>query len=134
MITKLKTLLSTTFPKISVGGKHDAANQIETSISTAKRIGPNRVLFNARLDASPNHATLGDIGLGILFRGFAFGKSEEEAVVVRILTSDNNNARDDEPILEKRATLLVKQGTKTLSITFVDSEHRIHKREQINIK
>ncbi len=134
MISKLKTLLSTTFPKISIGGKHVAANQIEPSMSTAERIGPNRILFNARLDALPNHKSLGYIGLGVVFRGFAFGKSGEEAVVVCVLTGDNNYGPNDEAILEKRATLLVKQETKALSITFVDSEDRVHKRELIKIK
>lgn len=133
MITKLKTLLNTTFPKISIGGKRVAANQIESSQSIAERIGPNRVLFNARLDASPTRASLGYIGLGVLFRGFAFGKSDEEEVVVCVLTGDNNNAGNDGVTLEKRATLCVKQKTKALSITFVDSEDRVHKRERIKI-
>jgi hypothetical protein len=134
MISKLKTILNTTFPKISTFNKRIARDQMEPSASTAERIGPNRVLLNARLIALPDNDSLGNIGRGVLFRSFIVDKANEETVVVTILKSDNNNVPADKVILEKRATLSVKSDTKHLSITFIDHEDRVQKSERIKIR
>lgn len=133
MIYKLKTILNTTFPAMSRLRKRNDHAQIEPSASTAERIGPNRVLLNARLTALPDNDSLGNIGSGVLFRSFAMDKPNEERVVVTILKSDNNNAPTDKTILEKRATLRVKSDTKLLSITFIDHADRVQKSERIKI-
>lgn len=134
MISKLKTILNTTFPKISTLNRREAGDQFEPSVSTAERIGPNRVLLNARLTALPDNDSLGNIGRGVLFRDFTMDKPNEESVVVTILKNDNNNAPTDKIILEKRATLSVKSDTRLLSITFVDHEDRVQKSERIKIR
>jgi hypothetical protein len=134
MISKLKTILNTTFPAISTLRKRDAGNQVELSASTAERIGPNRVLLNARLLALPDNDSLGEIGCGVLFRGFTMDKPNEETVVVTILKGDNSNAPTDKAVLEKRATLSVKSETKHLSITFIDHTDRVQKSERIKIR
>ncbi len=134
MISKLKTILNTAFPKISTFTKRDPRGYFEPSVSTARRIGPNRVLLNARLIALPDNDCLGNIGRGILFRGFIMDKPNEESVIVTILKSDNSNAPTDKIILEKRATLTVKSDTKHLSITFFDHTDRIQKSERIKIR
>jgi hypothetical protein len=134
MIAKLKTILNTTFPKISTFNKRDAGSQIEHSASTAERIGPNRVLLSARLIAMPDNDSLGNIGRGVLFRGFIMDKPNEETVVVTILKSDDNNAPTEKTVLEKRATLSVKSDTKHLTITFIDHEDRVQKSERVKIR
>jgi hypothetical protein len=134
MISKLKTILNTTFPSISTLSKGDAGNQDELATSTAERIGPNRVLLNARLLALPDNDSLGEIGRGVLFRGFTMDKPNEETVVVTILKGDNSNAPSVKAVLEKRATLSVKSETKHLSITFIDHTDRVQKSERIKIR
>lgn len=134
MISKLKTILNTTFLKIPTFNKHEAGDQFEPSVSTAERIGPNRVLLNARLKALPDNNSLGNIGRGVLFRGFTMDKPNEESVVVTILKSDNNNAPTEKAVLEKRATLSVKSDTRLLSITFIDHQDRVQKSERIKIR
>ncbi len=134
MITKLKMLLKTNFASISTLRQAAHTNKNEGSTSTARRIGPNRVLLNARIIALPDNASLGNIGVAVLFCSFKASKPDEEAVVVSILNSDNSNVPNDCTIFEKRATLNVKQGTKMLSITFTDEAGRVQKSERIKIK
>ncbi len=105
---------------------------VNPNASAANRIGPQRVLFWARISGAGGGIKLGDISLSIPFRGFSQSKQSEEAVLVHIINVANDTLPT--PHLERRATLKVKADTKWLTVTFADGADRIYKTERIKIK
>ena len=135
MIAKLKSLMNDAFASLSAFNTSRDVTQVIAENSTAERVGPNRVILNVRLNSDAENTVLGNIGLGVSFRGFTVGKPDEEAVVVNMESGDNDNATpDDTTLLVKRATLTVKSDTKFLSLTFIDSDSRVFKTERVKIK
>ena len=135
MIAKLKSLMNDAFASLSAFNTSRDVTQVIAENSTAERVGPNRVILNVRLNSDAENTVLGNIGLGVSFRGFTVGKPDEEAVVVNMESGDNDNATpDDTTLLVKRATLTVKSDTKFLSLTFMDSDSRVFKTERVKIK
>lgn len=135
MIAKLKSIVNSAIANFSAFNTSRDITQVTTEISTAERLGPNRVILNVRLNSGDGNTVLGNIGLGASFRGFTVGKPEEETVVVHMEDGDNDNATPEESmLLVKRATLVVKSDTKFLSLTFMDSDARIFKTERVKIK
>lgn len=135
MIAKLKSIMNTATAILSAFTTSRGIEQANTENSTAERLGPNRVILNVRLNRDDENTVLGNIGLGVSFRGFTVGKAEEESVFVNIENGDNDNSAPDETtLLVKRATLAVKPDTKFLSLTFMDSESRVFKTERVKIQ
>lgn len=132
MISNVASLIKSTVSAFLSSG-HSASNTITNpNASSAHRVGPQRVIFTARINGVGEHIKLGDISLSIPFRGFAKNRRGEESVLVIVEPQAINAV--SAPMSEKRATLKVKPDTNVLSVTFVDGADRVRKSERIAIK
>ena len=102
--------------------------------STARRVGPQRVIFTARQSDGNSEYELGKILLQTPICSYGKTKPNEEPVVVR-LDARNKQALPLSPaILEKRTTLKVKPDTKWLSVIYIDGTDQMITAEQIKIE
>jgi hypothetical protein len=135
MIAKLKNFMTGAFTFRPAFNTSSNNSQEANDGSTAERIGPNRVILNARMNSVNDNATLGHITVGLSYREFVMSKPDEETAIVPIEYSDNDNQTDmQQRLLEKRATLNVKADTKYLTINFTGKHAKIIKSERIKIK
>ena len=102
-------------------------------VATARRVGPERVIFTARLSSAGNVYELGKILLQAPICSYGQIKPNEEPVVVHLNALDSQ-VRLPSVATQKRATLKVKPDTKWLSVIYVDSADRKIKAEQIRIE
>ena len=131
MISNVRSLLKSTI-SVFLADNTTVANP---NASAAHRVGPQRVVFTARLGGTDGEISLGDISLRVPFRGFSQNRPKEQAVMVTIAQPANLASRDrSSPLIEKRTTLKVKPDTRFLAITFMDGADRIFKSERIVIK
>ncbi len=128
MISNVTSLIRSAFSTFVAGN----ATVSNPNASSARRVGPSRVIFTARLNGMDGSMILTEISLGIPFRDFLPGKAVEELVTV--LVDQAGNQAEAAPLLEKRATLKVKPDTKFLSVTFIGCGDRVYKSERIKIK
>lgn len=103
-------------------------------VATARRVGPERVIFTARLSSAGNVYELGKILLQAPICSYGQIKPNEEPVVVHLNERDAQASRLASVATQKRATLKVKPDTKWLSVIYVDSGDRKIKAEQIRIE
>ncbi len=131
MISNVTALLKSTISALLA----DNAKVTNPNASAAHRIGPQRVIFNARLGATDGSIKLGNISLCVPFRGFSENRPHEESVLVHIGQQlDAKNTDKPAPLIEKRTTLKVKPDTRFLAVIFMDGADCVLKSERIVIK
>ena len=100
--------------------------------SAAVRIGPQRVIFTARLIGVGGDTALGHGSLGAPCGDYTWQKADEELVSIRLVQASGNPAMGRR--LEKRVTLKVRPETRLLVVTFCDESENIFKTEKVRIK
>lgn len=103
-------------------------------VATARRVGPERVIFTAQLSSAGNGYSLGKILLHAPICSYGQIKANEEPVVIHLDTRDGQLVRAPATTSQKRTTLKVKPDTKLLSVIYVDSADRKISAEQIRIE
>ena len=131
MISNVTALLKSTISAFLA----DSTKITNPNASAAHRVGPQRVIFTARLGATDGSIKLGNISLCVPFRGFSDNRPNEESVLVYIGQQGGAIISDKPaPLIEKRTTLKVKPDTKFLAVIFMDNVDCVFKTERIVIK